>query len=197
MATIQPITSKQAWENFLQQHEFSSFLQSWNMGEVHEVIGEKIVKLGIYDDETLVGVALFVRVEAKRGTFLSCSYGPFIKDWQKYFGPLVKHVQQIAKEPGIDFVRISPFLLDTKENQQVFRKAGFKRAPMHMLSELSWILPLNKSEEELMLDMRKTHRNLIRRAIKENVQIEKSTDDNALNTFLKLHKETVKRHHIC
>ncbi|HEX9664904.1 MAG TPA: peptidoglycan bridge formation glycyltransferase FemA/FemB family protein, partial [Patescibacteria group bacterium] len=92
------------------------------------------------------------------------------------------------------FIKASPFIDDNWTNQELFRKLKFKKAPIHVLAETLWLLDINKSEDELLANMRKTTRNLIRKAIKENVKITRSNQLADLETFLKLHQLTVKRH---
>ena len=62
-----------------------------------------------------------------------------------------------------------------------------------MHAENVWILEISKSEEELLQSMRKTTRYLIRKAIKEEVVIEKIEDISALNKFWKVYEKTVER----
>jgi lipid II:glycine glycyltransferase (peptidoglycan interpeptide bridge formation enzyme) len=55
-------------------------------------------------------------------------------------------------------------------------------------------LDLNKNEDELLTEMRKTTRYLIRQSQKIGVIIKKSTDKKHLKDFLKLYNLTSKRH---
>jgi len=56
------------------------------------------------------------------------------------------------------------------------------------------ISPLTPAEDELLMHMRKTTRNLIRRAQKEGVEIKTGTSDEDVEVFYDLYKETVKKH---
>lgn len=69
-------------------------------------------------------------------------------------------------------------------------------SPMHLLAEHLWVLNLkDRSTDDILKDMRKTTRNLIRRAEKDGVTIETSKNPNDdLEHFLKLHDETRHRH---
>ena len=192
--TIKQITDKQTWEGFIKTFTLAPFLQSWYNGELNESLGEKSYRLGIYEGEELKGLAYFTLIKAKRGTFLFCPYGPLLKNWE-HFKVLVEYLKKFGEENKVDFIRISPFIEDNQKNQEFLKKNGFKKAPIHMLGETLWLLDLEKSEDELLMGMRKTHRNLIRRAIKENVEITKSDSEELVEEFMKLHGETVKRHH--
>ncbi|MCK4919204.1 MAG: peptidoglycan bridge formation glycyltransferase FemA/FemB family protein, partial [Candidatus Pacebacteria bacterium] len=114
---------------------------------------------------------------------------------QEILNKIFQYLKDLGKKENVGFVRISPLLEKTQENLERFRKFGFKNAPIHMMHpEMTWLLDITKSEDDLMKGMRKTHRNLIRRAIKDGVEIVKSNDEKYLKAFYDIHSETVKRH---
>ena len=197
---IKEITDRSQWENFVQLEKESTFLQSWNWGEFNKNTGEKIWRLGIFDNEELLAVTLVIRVNARRGSFLFVPQGSIISQKskvksQKLLELFFDHLKGLGKAEKVGFVRISPILENTEENLEIFKQAGFKNAPIHMMHpELTWVLDITKSEDEIMKGMRKTHRNLIRRAIKDGVEIIKSTEEKYLKAFYDIHAETVKRH---
>lgn len=104
-------------------------------------------------------------------------------------------LKNLSKEEKVGFIRISPVLENSDENLNIFKSCSFRNAPIHMMHpETTWLLDITKSEEEILKGMRKTHRNLIRRAIKDGVEIIQNTDEKYLKTFYDIHMETVKRH---
>lgn len=104
-------------------------------------------------------------------------------------------MKDLGKKEKVSFMRISPLLKNNDENSDIFKSYGFKNAPIHMMHpETTWLLDIAKSEDEIMKGMRKTHRNLIRRAEKEGVEIIKSADEKYLKVFYEIHEETVRRH---
>ncbi len=198
---IKEITNKSIWENFVQSNEQNTFLQSWNWGEFNKNTGEKIWQLGVFENEKLLAVALVIKVNARRGSFLFVPQGPVIKisDIQhsvfSILNELFVFLKDLGKKEKVGFLRISPIFENTEENLEMFKQAGFKNAPIHMMHpELTWILDITKSEEEIRKEMRKTHRNLIRRAVREGVEIIQSADEECLKAFYDIHMETVKRH---
>lgn len=82
---------------------------------------------------------------------------------------------------------------NNSENLKLFRDLGFKMAPIYLHSEDFWMLPLDKSEDELLVGMRKTTRYLIRKAVRDGVTIEKRTDEKAVEDFYKIYEKTVER----
>lgn len=75
---IKEINNKEVWEGFSGQCEEKTFLNSWNWGEFQKREGNKIWRLGIYDNEQLVAIILIIKIRARRGTFLFIPHGPNI-----------------------------------------------------------------------------------------------------------------------
>jgi len=195
---IREITDKNIWDNFVTAQTKHTFLHSWAWGKFNEAMGDKVWRFGIYMGDSLIAAALVIKVHARRGNFLFVPHGP-IGEYQvssiKYqvFESLVQKLKEIAKKERASFVRISPLLERSEENGALFKKLGFRNAPIHMHAETTWELALNKSENELMAGMRKNTRNLVRRAQKEGVEIVTGTSEEFINAFLKLYKETADR----
>ena len=208
---VREINNKKIWEDFLFGCEKKSFLQSWNWGEFQKMLGNKIWRLGIYNNEQLIGVALIVKVEARRGKFLFVPHGPVIKSQclevrplnigyqiskQKVLKNLLKKLKEIAKKEKASFIRIAPIWEKTKENKEIFKALGFKTAPLHIHPELTWELNIAPSENEILMQMRKTTRYLIRQGLKnEDLKIEKSKEPKDLEVFNNLYQKTINRHH--
>ncbi len=191
---VQEITDKDTWERFILSHAEANFLQSFSWGQFHQNLGKKINRIGFYQNEKLVGVMLTIVEKAKRATYLTVPGGPLI-NWEdeesvKLFKETVK---KIAEEEKCSFARIRPQILENEKNALLFKKLGFKYAPMHLHAELTHQLDLEKSEEELLASMRKTTRYEIRQAIKLEIKIITSKDPKDINEFYKLQKETAQR----
>ncbi|MCK5096007.1 MAG: peptidoglycan bridge formation glycyltransferase FemA/FemB family protein [Candidatus Pacebacteria bacterium] len=198
---VTEITDKKQWEDFMSTCKETSFLHSWNWGEFNKITGEKIWRLGVFDNDKLEAAALVIKVKARRGSFLFVPHGPIIKvssikyQVSSVVNELGDFLKKLGREEKVVFVRVSPPLEKNEENLKVFEKAGFKNAPIHMMHpETTWLLDITKSEDEILMGMRKTHRNLIRRAKKEGVEIIQNTDEEYIKTFYDIHMETVKRH---
>ncbi len=193
---IKEITDKNQWEKFINSQKPDTFLQSWNWGEFNRKSGERIWRLGIYQEEDLIGVALIIKVLAKRGKFLFCPHLMANNKWLIAKGKILfDHLKELAIKEKVDFIRISPLVENTPENLKIFQDYGFRNAPVHMMHpEISWILDIFKTEEEILKGMRKTTRNLIRRAEKDGVEIFKTKTIEGIEEFYRLHEQTVDRH---
>jgi len=177
-----------------------TFLQSWNWGEFQKASGEKIWRLGSYNQEQLIGIFLVVKIRARRGTFLFLPHGPIIKNIEfriqnEVLTALVSELKKIAKGERASFIRISPIWERNEENIKIFRDLGFRNAPTHMHAEVTWELDIRPPEEEILKGMRKTTRYLIRQAGKNpDIKIVKSRNIEDLKTFDDIYQETVSRH---
>ncbi len=207
MATLQQANDPQAWDDFLRAQRFSPFLQSWTMGEVYREIGQEPVRLELCDGGGITGICFGHIVPARRGRHLAVPYGPVLKNLED-LPLLLEELARITRAEKCSFVRMSPFW---PENAKSFL-SPLRPAPMHLLGEHVWYLPLKepdpweptanrqsltaRTEVSLLSAMRKTTRNLIRRAEKEGVTIKRSLDPLLdLEEFIALHDETRKRHH--
>jgi len=199
---IREITNKQEWEDFLLKCTEKTFLQSWNWGEFNLQMGQKIWRFGVYSQENLLAVIFMYKISARRGTFLFIPHGPVIisglagKDKKEIFELLLNHISNIAKQEKASFIRVSPILGNSQENNLVFEDLGFRSAPIHMHPENSWELDITPAEQDLLANMRKTTRYLIKQAQKNlDIEIVKSTNIDDLKLFWPVYKETAKRHH--
>lgn len=201
---IRKVSEKKIWESFLLNCKEKTFLDSWSWGEFQKMMGNKIWRLGILKDGEPSSVALVVKIEAKRGTFLFLPHAPSIA-LAKEDVPGIKHeilktllgeLKGITKEENASFIRIAPILERSKENVQIFKDLGFREAPIHIHPELTWELNISSSEEELLMGMRKTTRYLIRQGLKnKDIKISWSQDLEDIKVFNNLYQETANRHH--
>ncbi len=194
MVETKQITQKGEWDAFLKTHAEANFLQSWEWGAFHERINHPIVRTGFYENNLLKGVMLSVVEPARRARYLTVPGGPII-DWEN--AELVKAVhtsmRAIARENSCVFVRVRPQLLNTEQSREIFKRMGFTAAPIHLHAQLTLQLDLSKSEEELMMEMRKNTRYELKKALSGNLRVEHTTDPNSIRSFYELQVELAKR----
>ena len=178
--SLAPIEQKDQWETFLLAHRPQALFQSWQWGEVEKKLGAKVWRWGWFHKQTLVGVAQIQKVTAKRGTFLHVRHGPI--------GNInFQDLKKLAIAEGAWFIRVSPQVhVDT-----VYKKLGFTPAAIHEVdAECCWVLDIDKTEEELLMGMRKTTRYEIKRAQKMDVKI---TKNKKADDFFSLYNQTSER----
>ncbi|MBZ9578657.1 peptidoglycan bridge formation glycyltransferase FemA/FemB family protein [Patescibacteria group bacterium] len=198
---IKEIENKEIWESFLLKCQEKTFLDSWNWGEFNKMMRNKIWRLGILEDGELFSVALVIKIQARRGTFLFLPHGPVFKQQttnnkQQVLKIFLEKLKEIAMEENAGFIRIGPIWERTEENIEIFKNLGFRDAPIHIHPELTWELDITLPENELLMQMRKTTRYLIRQAQKKfGVKIEQRNDIKSVEVLNNLYQETSIRHH--
>lgn len=198
MIDIKEITQYLVWNNFINKDTTHSFLQTWEWGELQKKQNYKIIRLGISDHKRLLAIALVIKIQSRRGNFLFVPHGPVVENNDQIkivLESMLKYLKQLAKEENFSFIRIAPIVEDTENNRKLFSSLGFKTAPIYMHAEQTWVLDLNKSEDILLGEMRKTTRYLIKRADREGVVIEQRTDEKSFEEFMRIYKETADREH--
>lgn len=192
--TVKNITDKGVWEKFILSNNEADFLQSWSWGEFHKALDKQIFRSGFFENNKLIGVMLSVIEPARRGRYLTVPGGPII-DWEnkKLINVFLEEIKRISKENGCVFVRVRPQLKSDEFSKNIFKNLGFVKAPMHLHAELTSQLDIAKSEEELMIQMRKATRYEIRKGTKEGIEISASKDEKEIKKFYNLQIETAKR----
>lgn len=189
---IEQVEDKEVWENFVQSFSPSNFLASWLWGDFNSALGEKVFRLGLFEADRLIGVCLAVEVRAKRGAFLLCPAGPLLRNYtERFFQTFLERLVEIAREDKLSFVRIRPLV--RRGELKLKSLQDLKASPVDVHAQVSWLLSLDKSEEELLANMRKTTRYLIRQAEKLGVSVEEERGKQGLRTLEHLQEETVAR----
>lgn len=185
---------KKIWEDFVLAKNEANFLQSWSWGEFHKNLGNQIQRTGFYEKGKLVGICLSIIENAKRAKYLTVPGGPIIQwDNKEFVKTVFSEIKNISKINNCVFVRVRPQLVSNDFSKNLFKNLGFVKAPAHLHAELTSQLDITKSEEELMVQMRKTTRYEVKKAIKENVKISTSSDEKDVKKFYDLQIETSNR----
>lgn len=198
MLAIHEITNKKIWESFLEKttNDFPSFFQTWNWGEVQKKQGTTIWRLGLYEDKKLVGVVSVTFIDAKRGKYLHLRHGPVFKEYKKgYVDAFLEFLAEKGKKQGCCFIRLSP-LISEEVARIAFPSSQFRDAQIHRMdAETCWVLPLVASEDEILKNMRKSHRYLIKKSQTSGITIERTKNISKIKDFLPLYKKLAQKKH--
>lgn len=192
---IRQINDRAVWNSFIVHLPQYTFLHSWEWGQVQKKMGEDVEYLGFFEGAQQRGAALLLGVKAQRGSHWLCPHGPLVtykKDLSSVVTSLIGYVRQhpVARVA----LRVAPLLINTAEHQQLLTSYGFRRAPIHVHAELTWMLDLASDEPVLLRGMRKTTRHAIRNAQMAGVTTTVSNDIGGLDRFLPLYDQTRQRH---
>lgn len=194
---IKEITNSADWDKFLLDISPNTFLQAWAWGEVQREVGEGVLHLGIFEGDRQIGAALVLTVNAKRGRHYLIPHGPIVADESQYQAILAEVVEDLkarGRKANMAAIRVAPLILDNADSRKVFSALGFKFAPLHVHTELTWVLNLKPAPDELLRGMRKTTRQAITKAANSNLKTEIIRDQSALDRFSPLYNETRQRH---
>lgn len=199
MLQIEEISSKKTWEAFLEDKQitFYPFFQSWQWGQMQQLLGFTLWRIGVYKDKTLVAICQIISVPAKRGHYLHLRHGPVLIPFEKsVFKALIEYTKQLAIKEKALFIRISPLVKKEFVDFLMLKNMGFRDAPIHnMDAEVCWVLDITKPEDQLLGEMRKTHRYLIRKASNMNIKIVRTKNVNDISAFIPLYKNLSDRKH--
>lgn len=187
---------KAVWDEFVTSFPEANFLQSFDFYEFHKSRGNEIVRRVAKSGDKIVASYAGVVEHAKRGRHLAIAGGPIL-DWKDK--ALRKAVFEDIKASGEKndcvFVRIRPQLELSNKSLEIFEKElKTKKAPIYLSVEFAGILDLEKTEEEILAGMRQRLRRALRKAEKNHIVVEKSTNPEDIKTFYSIQLQTAKRH---
>ena len=192
---IRDAVDREEWDNFIKSHEESNFLQSWDFYEFHRSRGCNVVRrLAFSEAGALAGAYAGVVEPARRGRHLAIAGGP-ICDWsdKKLVKALISDIRTEAERHHCVFARIRPQLSLSTKSLEIMRKNGLKKSPTFLSVEYAGLLDLNNSEEEILKNASQGFRRKLRKAAKEGIIIERSTDPSVIKDFYRIEVAHAKR----
>lgn len=197
MLKIRETVDKKSWESFLEKRkDFYPLFQSWNWGEVQKTGGNSVFRFALVDNKkNMQGICCAYLVEAKRGRYLHVRHGPILSSFSpSSFEIVLNKLKEIARENTASFIRMSPFVSKKYIEQSFLKSKGLILSPLYYMdAQRCWILDIRPSEEELLKNMRKSHRYLIKKALQMDIKIIKSSDISYFDTFNNLYKSLAHR----
>lgn len=189
--------STESWSQIFASRPEANFLQSPLWAEANRLEGHHLIV------RTFAGKAMYLGLvkDAKRGRYLEIPGGPLV-DWHDR--PLVKTVFESilkeAKEAKCVFVRFRPQLYKTLENEQLIttlpklvKGLDLRPAPMHLHAQNTVILDLGKSEEDLLMAMRRQTRYEVRKGEKLGLKVTEDHSEAMFKEFHSVQAETARR----
>lgn len=179
-----------SWDEVVKKYPEVNFLQSPKYGIMNTKLGCRVFE----EDFGGKAWALMIVRNAKRGRYLEIPCGPLV-NWnnKKLVDEIFKKIVEVARSEKCVFIRIRPQLSNTPENMNILAKMGLEKSPMHLAAEHTVMIDLNKTEDELLANMRRQTRYEVRRADKFGIKVTKSNDLAIFKEFHTVQAETAKR----
>lgn len=169
-------------------------LQSWEWGEARKKMGIEVLRLGEYKEDRLTNVfqLTFHKIPL---TNLKIGYLP------RSVYPseeLLEFLFDYAKRNHTIFIKFEPYVENSKfeiKNLKLIKNYKFiiLNSSHPLFPEWTMTLDLNKSEEELLKEMKSKTRYNIRLAEKKGVTIKEMSNDKGFEIFSQLYFDTCKR----
>ena len=185
---LKVINDRDKWNKFIESHESSHAFQLYEWGEIKKIQGWKPIRLGLLDkDENLIaGAQILFKNLPFSLKIAQIPFGPVLdyynsKILEKFFNELY----QFIKSKKYLLVLLEPYLLTDKNI-----KIPYTNPTLNQLYYRHTILiNLNKSEEDIFCNFRKTYQNEIRQAQKDGIEIIENTTKDGISEFYKMYSK--------
>lgn len=196
---IKEVLDEKTWEKFvLAQTPHTPFLQSWTWGEFQEALGLSHHRIGLFHEGKIVGGVQALVGKRKLGRFVYVPRGPLIEAGgrrQEAGVEILEYLKKLAAREKADYLRIEPATTeDTEWLKEALKKLGFRQAAAtSQAGGVTLLLDLRRSEEELLMGMRKTTRYLVRKGREMGIEIQRTREPGMMEEFHRLMATTYRR----
>ncbi|MFA9289348.1 MAG: lipid II:glycine glycyltransferase FemX [Weeksellaceae bacterium] len=162
-------------------------LQSWEWGEARIKTGLEIVRIGGFENETLKEVFLMT-IHPLPKTSYKLGYIP--RSILPSAG-LIEWLKEYAQKHNLIFVKFEP---DVNKNSQLLTlNSQLRLSPHPLFPDWTQEINLDKSEAELLAQMKQKTRYNTRLAEKKGVHVEEMSSDGGFKLFSLLYFDTTER----
>lgn len=183
------------WDSLVYKLPEYSFLNSSARYQYNLSVGINTFRYAVLSDNEFVGIITGnIGISKLFGRFLECKHSPMLlSDKSEYWEEIYSFVRELASKNKCFMFRFSPLYQENSTVENFYNSKGFIEAPTHNVDALiSQKIDLTKDMEQLMRDMSKTRRNLLRRLLEDKeIEVKVIKDDSLFDTFAKFHEETV------
>jgi lipid II:glycine glycyltransferase (peptidoglycan interpeptide bridge formation enzyme) len=184
------------WDAFIASQQTGHFQQGWAWGELAAPLGGEVYRCAVLDGSKIVA-CMSVAANPIRKTNrqqLSVWRGPVCdRPTPELIDAISTHLDGLARERNAVSTRVEPHAeAGNREWASLLHAAGY--SPIYPPSQprSTWVLDLDKSEDELLKAMKPKTRYNIRLAEKKGVQVTSGTDAD-VGTFYEMYQETAAR----
>lgn len=206
--------SEQEYENYWETHPLKTFLSAVEIGKLRKKRSWNVNYVGVKDNNNICGAAMLLSRKNKLNMYEFYSPRGYLLDYnnQELLEFFTKEVSKYIKKKKGYILRIDPYIINRERdingdvveeginNKTIIthlKKIGFKKVPTKNNEQVSWMFSLdlsNKTEEDILNNMKANTRNIIRKAEKSGIKIKEISYDE-LSEFNHILKSTAERRH--
>ncbi|MEX1112541.1 MAG: peptidoglycan bridge formation glycyltransferase FemA/FemB family protein [Candidatus Andersenbacteria bacterium] len=181
-----------AWNECVFASPSSSFLQTWEWGEIQKKLGVNPQRFVVESDGVFQAVFLILARPLPLGrSWLYIPRGPIVRDdalsvWTQ----IEKGIEEIVKKERPLFVRLDPALTDIPD---VFAAKRWRKAEREVQPRHTLLLDLTPGEDDLLAALASKTRYNVRLSQRKGVTIRFSSEVNDVDTFLQLAQDVHSR----
>lgn len=184
--SLTEITDQTTWDELVSSNPWGHPLQLWGWGEAKRATGWMVHHLAFLEDEQIIGLAqvLLWRIPKTHYNLAYIPRGPVINPASSRLNEMLAALCDWSKEHEAVYLRIEPAWKD------LTLPPTWRHARNQIQLAGTYTIDLKKTPDELMSPMTKKHRQYIRKAERNGISIERSTD---IEPMFKLYEETAAR----
>ncbi len=203
--------TEQEFSNFLDKHPLRNFLQTPNIAHMRKEAGRNIYYVGVEEDEKLIAASFITSKKTHFGQQEFYAPRGLLVDYKdkKTLEFFVENLKEYIKAKKGYILRIDPYYIkqqrdingdiveggiDNRSAIKNLEDLGFQKSKTPEQVTWSFVLDLDKSEEELLKNMRSFTRRNINKAIKNKIVVRDAKYDE-LNLVKELLDSTCERKH--
>ena len=204
--TIQEITDREQWNNFLISQPRGHLHQSYEWGELNQYKGRPTYRLGALENGRIIGSMLLtvspvpgpISLPKLLPQWLYCLRGPTVEhpDSPALFA-LIKHAEQITRQGHAVVLRLEPNIADDDPEMDrwiaSYDALGFRTNPYPLHPRRSWVLDIRPDIEQLVANFKMTWRQNVRIAERKGVIVREALSDADFDAYYTLMEITSKR----
>jgi peptidoglycan pentaglycine glycine transferase (the first glycine) len=204
--TIQEITDREQWNNFLTSQPRGHLHQSYEWGELNKYQGRPIYRLGALEQGRIVGsmllavspVPIALPIPKLLPYWLYCLRGPTVEQPDSpALAALINHAEEIARREHAVILRLEPNVADDDPDMDAwiasYHASGFRTNPYALYPRRSWVLDIRPDSDHLLANFKMTWRQNVRIAERKGVIVREAESEADFDAYYNLMEVTSKR----
>ena len=201
--TVQEITDREQWNNFLTSQPRGHLHQSYEWGELNRYLGRPIYRLGALEQGRMVGSMLLtvspmpLSLAKLLPRWLYCLRGPTVEQPNFALATIIKRAEEIARQERAVMLRLEPNVADDDPDMDAwiasYQALGFRTNPYALYPRRSWVLDIRPDIEHLLANFKMTWRQNVRVAERKGVIVREAENDSDFDAYYSLMEVTSKR----